>query len=159
MKSVGSIRIANQAVFGDEWRPTSFFCSDELNAGPSEKSKCTTVDIIQIEKHGIVCVSVKGKTTAELTPEFAEVAKQIIEGDKRRLLIDLGGLEYLKSSLLRVILTAVKEIEQKRGKVAICCLNGYAKEIFEANCLNNSIPITESVESGLNVLLEPLKAA
>jgi len=54
------------------------------------------MDIIQIEKNGIVCITVKGRTTAELSPEFAEVVKQIIEGDKRCLLIDLGALEYLK---------------------------------------------------------------
>ena len=66
------------------------------------------MDIIQIEKNGIVCVSVKARTTAELTPEFEEVVKQIIQGDKRRLLIDLGALEYLKSSVLRVFLNAVK---------------------------------------------------
>ena len=117
------------------------------------------MDIIQIEKNGIVCVTVKGRTEAELSPEFAEVVKKIVEGDKRRLLIDLGALEYLRSSVLRVILNAVKEINQKRGKVAICCINGYAKEIFEINYLTNSIPIVESVESGLNVLLAPLKAA
>ena len=58
-----------------------------------------------------------------------------------------------------MLLNVVKEIKQKRGKVAICCFNGYAKEIFEVNCLNNSIPITDSVESGLNVLLASLKAA
>ena len=81
-------------------------------------------------KNGIVCVTVKGRTGAELILEFDEVVKQIVEGDKRRLLFDLGALEYLRSSVLRVILNAVKEINQKRGKVAICCLNGYAKEIF-----------------------------
>ena len=117
------------------------------------------MEIIQIEKNGIVCVTIKGRTEAELSPEFAEVVKKIVEGDKSRLLFDLGALEYLKSSVLRVILTAVKEIKQKHGKVVICCLNGYAKEIFEANYLNNSIPITESVESGLNVLLASMKAA
>jgi len=118
-----------------------------------------TMDIIQKEKNGIVCVSVEGRTEAELSPAFEEVVKQIVEGDKRRLLIDLGALEHLRSSVLRVILTAVKEINQKHGRVVLCCLNGYAKEIFEANYLNNSIPITESVESGLNVLLALSKAA
>ena len=86
------------------------------------------------------------------------MVKRIVEGGKRRLLFDLGALEYLRSSVLRVILNAVRQVNQKRGKVAICCLNGYAKEIFEANCFNNSIPFTESVESGLNALLAPLKA-
>ena len=32
-------------------------------------------------------------------------------------------------------------------------------EIFEGNCLENTITIADSVESGLDVLLRPLKAA
>ena len=117
------------------------------------------MDIIQKEKNGIVCVTIRGRMGAELSPKLEKVIKAIAEGDKRRLLFDLGALEYLGSSVLRVILNAVKEINQKRGKVVLCSLNGYVKEIFEVNCLNNRIPITESVESGLNVLLAPLKAA
>ena len=117
------------------------------------------MEIIQKEKNGIVCVTIKGRTEAELTPGFEEVVKQIVQVDKSRLLFDLGALEYLRSSVLRVILNAIKEINQKGGKVVLCSLNGYVKEIFEVNCLNNSIPITASVESGLNGLLAPLKAA
>ena len=116
------------------------------------------MEINPIEINGIVRVTVKGKTEAELTVAFKEGVKQIVEGDKRRLLIDLGSLEYLRSSVLRVILNAVKEINQKRGKVVLCCLSGYVKEIFDVNYLNIGIPITESVESGLKVLLAPLKA-
>ncbi len=117
------------------------------------------MEIIQTVKSGIVCVVVKGKSEAELTFEFKKVVKKIVEGDKRRLLIDLGALQYIGSSVLRVILNAVKEINQKHGKVVLCCLNGYVREVFEVNYIINSIPITESVESGLNVLLDPLMAA
>ena len=117
------------------------------------------MEIIQFEKFGIVCVTVEGITNAEQNPEFEEMVKQIVKGDKRRLLFDLGALEYLRSPVLRVILNAIKDIHQKHGKVVLCSLNGYVKEIFEVNGLNNGIPITESVESGLNVLLAPLKAA
>ena len=58
------------------------------------------MEIIQKEKNGIVCVTVKGRKEAGLTREFKEVVKQIVEGDKRRLLIDLGALQYLRSSVL-----------------------------------------------------------
>jgi anti-anti-sigma factor len=81
------------------------------------------LDIIYREKNAIICVAVKGRTQVELSPEFEEVVKQIVEGDKRRLLFDLGALDYLRSSVLRVILIAVKAIKQKRGKVAICFFN------------------------------------
>ena len=95
------------------------------------------MEIIQKEKYGIVCVTVKGRTEAQLTQEFEKVVKQIVQGDKRRLLFDLGALEYLRSSVLRVILNAVKELNQKRGKVVLCSLNGYVREIFEAKAQSN----------------------
>jgi anti-anti-sigma factor len=114
--------------------------------------------IVQEEKNGIVCVTIKGRMEAQLAPEFEKVIKEIIANDRRRLLFDLSALDYLRSSVLRVILNAVKEINGKSGKVVLCCLNGYVKEIFEVNRFKDSIAITESVESGIQNLL-CLKAA
>ncbi|MGD8521150.1 MAG: STAS domain-containing protein [Desulfobacterales bacterium] len=124
-----------------------------------EKWKCTTVEIIQKEKNGIVCVTVKGGIEAELVPEFEKKIKKIVESDKRRLLFDLGALEYLQSSIVRVILNAAKEINQKSGKIILCSLDGYIKEIFEVNCIQDTIAMADSVESGIKKLLRPLKAA
>ena len=41
------------------------------------------MDIIQKEKNGIVCFTIKGRMEAELTLEFKEVVNQIVEGDKK----------------------------------------------------------------------------
>ena len=117
------------------------------------------MDLIQIEKNGIVYVTVKDKTNTEITLEIEAAIQQMVENGKKRLLFDLGAVEYLRSSVLRVILRAVKEVKQKHGKVVLCSLNRYVKEIFEANCPNTCIPISESVESGLNLLIGPLEAA
>ena len=117
------------------------------------------MDIIQKEKNGIVCVSVKDHMDADFATKFEKAINTIVKSGQTRLLIDLSALKYLRSSVLRVILKAMKGINQKSDKIVLCCLNGYVKEIFEVNCLNDSIPITESVESGLNVLLAPLEAA
>ena len=90
---------------------------------------------------------------------FEKAIKEIIASDRRRLLFDLSALDYLRSSVLRVILNAVKEIKHKSGRVVLCCLNGYVKEIFEVNHLKDTITITDSVKSGLEALSCSLKAA
>jgi anti-anti-sigma factor len=117
------------------------------------------MDIIQVEKNGIVCVTVKGRMEAGRAQQFEKAIQEIIAEDRRRLLFDLSALEYLRSSVLRVILNAIKEINQKSGRVVLCCLNGYVKEIFEVNRFKNTITITDSVESGLRELSCSLKAA
>jgi hypothetical protein len=52
-----------------------------------------------------------------------------------------------------VILKAVKQINQKRGKAALCALNRYVKEVFEGNCFQGTFAIADSVESGIQELL------
>lgn len=115
--------------------------------------------IIQEEYNGIVCVTVRGRMEAQLAPAFEKVIKDIIASDRRCLLFDLSALDYLRSSVLRVILNAVKEINSKSGQVVLCCLNGYVKEIFEANPFKDTIAITDSVESGIQALQCTLNAA
>jgi len=73
--------------------------------------------------------------------------------------MDLSALPYLKSSALRVILNAVKVINRRSGRVVLCSLNGYVKEIFEGNCVKDTLTIADSVESGLSALIMPVKAA
>ncbi len=117
------------------------------------------MEINQNEKKGIVCITIKGRMGAELSSELEKAIKKIMASDKRRILFDLGALEYLRTPTLRVILKAVKQINQKRGKVALCALNGYVKEVFEGNCFRDTFAIADSVESGIQTLQKTLNAA
>ncbi|MGD8261784.1 MAG: STAS domain-containing protein, partial [Desulfobacterales bacterium] len=76
----------------------------------------------------------------------------VLAGDTNKLLFDLGALEYLSSAGLRVLLTAAKEIKRRDGKIVLCALNEFVKEIFEVSGFQSLIPITDSVESGLELL-------
>jgi anti-sigma B factor antagonist len=48
-----------------------------------------------------------------------------------------------------VILLAVRELRNKEGKVVLCSLTPYVKEIFDVSNFSSIIPITDSVETGL----------
>ena len=115
--------------------------------------------IIQEEQNGIVCITINSRMGTELSSELEKTIKDIVAGGKRRVLFDLGSLDYLRAPTLRVILKAVKQINQKHGKVALCSLNGYVKEIFEDNCYRNTFAIADSVESGIQTLQKTLNAA
>ena len=110
------------------------------------------MNINQNEKNGIVCITIKGRIGTESAPELEKTIRKIMASDKRRILFDLGALEYLRTPTLRVILKAVKQINRKRGKVALCSLNGYVQEIFEGNCFRDTFAISDSVESGMQTL-------
>lgn len=117
------------------------------------------MEINQKEENGIVCVTVKGRMEARLSPELERTIEAIFKSGQTRLLFDLSALEYLRSSVLRVILSAVKTLNHRRGRVVLCCLNGYVSEIFEVSRFRDIITITDSLESGFKAFACELNAA
>ena len=110
------------------------------------------MEITQKEENGIVSIAITGRLDADSSPEAEKVVKKALEGQVTRVLFNLGALEYLSSAGLRVLLSAAKEIRRREGKIVLCSLNEFVKEIFEVSGFQSLIPITDSVESGMEVL-------
>ena len=110
------------------------------------------MEITQKEENGIVSISIKGRLDADSSAEAEKVVKEALAGQTSRVLFNLDALEYLSSAGLRVLLSAAKEMRRRDGKIVLCSLNEFVKEIFEVSGFQSLIPITESVESGIEVL-------
>ena len=110
------------------------------------------MEITQKEENGIVSVEIKGRLDADSSAEAENVVKDALGGETKRLLFNLEGLEYLSSAGLRVLLSAAKEMRRRDGKIVLCALNEFVKEIFEVSGFQSLIPIADSVESGIEVL-------
>ena len=105
--------------------------------------------IEQSERDGVTCLAIQGRLDADSAPEAEPVVKAILNEKKPNLLFDLSGMEYISSAGLRVILLAVKDMRNRKGKVVLCGLTPYVKEIFDVSNFSSIIPITDSVEAGL----------
>ena len=110
------------------------------------------MEINQKEENGIVTIAIKGRLDADSSVEAETVVKDALGGETSRLLFNLGELEYLSSAGLRVLLSAAKEMRRRDGKIVLCALNEFVKEIFEVSGFQSLIPITDTVESGIEVL-------
>jgi anti-sigma B factor antagonist len=110
------------------------------------------MEITQKEENGVVSISIKGRLDADSAPEAEKVVKEALAGSCNRVLFNLAALEYLSSAGLRVLLSATKEMRRRDGKIVLCSLNEFVREIFEVSGFQSLIPIAESVEAGLKVL-------
>ena len=108
------------------------------------------MEIFQKENSKFFCIAIKGSMAATLMPEDGRFIGELLEEDIALLLFDLSSLVYLGSTVLRVILNAVKKIRSKQGKVVLCSPNQYVREIFKVSGFGAIIPMAESVESGIN---------
>jgi anti-anti-sigma factor len=110
------------------------------------------MEIAQKEENGIIFIAIKGWLDADSAPEAERVVKEALKGDHSRLLFDLKGMEYLSSAGLRVLLSAAKEIKRREGKIVLCALHPFVKEIFEVSGFQSLIPIEDTVEAGVKSL-------
>ncbi len=105
--------------------------------------------IVKVEKEGVVCLKIDGRLDGKTASEAESTVKGVLKEGRQQLLFDLSQMEYISSAGLRVILMAVKELRSKKGKVVLCGLTPYVKEIFDVSNFSSIIPITDSVETGL----------
>jgi anti-anti-sigma factor len=110
------------------------------------------MEISQKEENGIVSIEIIGRLDADSSPEAEKVVKDAIKDQTTRILFNLASLEYLSSAGLRVLLGAAKEMRRKDGKIVLCALNEFVKEIFEVSGFQSLIPIADTVESGIEML-------
>ena len=110
------------------------------------------MEIIQKEECGITCLKINGQMDKSVAIETEKAVDKILKENNKRLLLDLGDLEYLSSYGLRIILNAAKKIKMMGGKIILCSLIENVKEIFDICGFNADILIADSVESGLKAI-------
>ena len=110
------------------------------------------MDINYGKEGEITIVSVNGRLDANTAPVADKTIKKILKRDCLRMLFDFHMLDYVSSSGLKVILGTAKELKRKEGQIVLCSLSKFVREIFDVSGLNSLIPITESVESGIEQL-------
>ena len=107
------------------------------------------MEITHKEESGILFVAIKGWLDGLHISNAERSINELLERGSDRLLFDFSELEYLSSGGLRVVLSAAKEIKRREGRMALCAMQGYVKEIFEVSGFTSLIPIKDTVESGI----------
>ena len=110
------------------------------------------MDINHLQEGEITIVTINGRLDATTAPVADKTIKKILKRDCLRMIFDFSTLDYLSSGGLKVILGTAKELKRKEGQIVLCSLSNFVKEIFEISGINSLIPITESLESGIEQL-------
>lgn len=104
------------------------------------------------KRQDTVCIlSLSGRLDANSSEEFQEKLVQIIEGGTNNLVLDCQNLDYISSAGLRVVLVALKKLKQTEGKVVLCSLQDYIREVFEVAKFDAFLPIVPTVEEALKI--------
>ena len=105
--------------------------------------------ILEKRENDICILAPVGRLDVNTAESFREHLVQVIADGTKRIIVDCQSLDYISSGGLRVILEGVKRIWQLEGKIVLCSLKDYIKEVFELTQFDAFLPIAETVEEAL----------
>lgn len=76
-------------------------------------------------------VTVTGRLDAATAGEFEEQCDKWLYQDEIHIVVDMGGVEYISSAGLRIILISAKKLRAKGGDLFFCELKGMVADVFK----------------------------
>ena len=86
---------------------------------------------INVERdYELVVLEITGRLDTTTAPNLDTVINELSE-DTKELILDMGGLEYISSAGIRVVLSAYKKMMSNQGIMRITKANEMVRDVFE----------------------------
>lgn len=75
-----------------------------------------------------------------------------VDQGERRCVLDLGGLDYISSAGLRVVLMLAKRLRQHAGQLVLCGLQPQIHEVFEISGFLSLLTVVDARSNALDAM-------
>jgi anti-anti-sigma factor len=107
---------------------------------------------ISEENAGTVLIaSVTGRLDSTTSREFGE-RLEALTATRKKLILDLSGVDFVTSAGLRAVLTIVKKMKFGGGVLALCAVQPQVREILDITGLAPMMDIYPTRAEGLKAL-------
>lgn len=103
------------------------------------------MDLTTQEVSGVMVAKVAGRLDAASASQFEKASEGWIAAGTKRLVLDLGALEYISSAGLRAVLSTMKRLKAAGGSLAVCGLGGVVKDVFAISGFDTLLPVASTV--------------
>ncbi|WP_081691053.1 STAS domain-containing protein [Conexibacter woesei] len=93
-------------------------------------------------------IEVGGEIHVSTAPELTQALNAAIDGGRTRLVLDLGGVMFIDSTGLAILLSALRRVDA----LAVVCTNPTVLRLFEITRLDETFAIHDAVEPALRAL-------
>jgi anti-sigma B factor antagonist len=95
-------------------------------------------------------ITVKGRIDSATAPRFAEVLEALAGANRRKIVIDLRGLEYMASAGFRALLAAQKDCRKHGGEIVLAATPVFIQEALEIIGMHQLFKRFGSLQDALN---------
>jgi anti-sigma B factor antagonist len=108
------------------------------------------VEIIEEMQNDINIYRLVGRLDSNTSPRFEEKLFQaILEGAKNKV-VDFKDIDYISSAGLRVILKAFKALQREDGRIMLCSMQNYVRQLFKVTGIDAFVPIVATTDDALD---------
>jgi len=92
-------------------------------------------------------LQVGGEVDVYTAPRLRERLVELVDGGARKVVVDLGRVEFLDSTGLGVLVGAHKRLRAAGGSLALVCAREPLLKIFRITALDQVFPLYDSVDA------------
>ena len=108
---------------------------------------------IQQEQMGTLRIlGLSGRLDTETAVDVELALQDLLAAGERHFLVDLGGIGYVSSAGLRVLLGLAKQLDGGKGTLKLCGLNPTVKQVFEVAGFSKLFTIMPDRAAALKML-------
>ncbi len=108
------------------------------------------MEISQRQKQDIVILAIEGRLDTLSSNALKDTLESLINNNKHQILIDCSELNFISSSGLRVLLSAGKQLNSLKGKIALYAMKDHIKEVFDIAGFTMLFAIFNNEEEAIN---------
>ena len=109
------------------------------------------MEIIEEIQNGINIYRLKGRLDSNTSRGLEQKLFQAISEGAKNMVVNFKDIDYISSAGLRVILKANKALQRKDGRIILCSMQKYVKEIFEIVGIDSFVPTLDTMDDALKV--------
>ena len=108
---------------------------------------------ISTERDGsVLTIKTQGRIDGSNAADFLQSVEGVIDQNATGVILDFGGLTYISSAGLRIILLLAKDLRQRSVSFAVCSLSSSVAEIFMISGFDQIINLYPDSAAALSAL-------
>lgn len=106
-------------------------------------------DFVVELKGDVFILRVKGRLDAVSSPQAEKKIFEAVREGQSNLLLDMGGVSYLSSAGMRMLLSITKKLRTVPGKLAICSVTANVTDVLKMSGFDHALQLFKTEEEAL----------
>jgi anti-sigma B factor antagonist len=115
----------------------------------SHQEEKTMVNVTSEMKGNVAVIGVSGRVDGFSAPQLDDALQGAIKGKHNKIVVDLGGTEFMSSAGMRALLKARLEVQDKHGELRLAAPSDYLLDSLKLVGLDKLFHIYPSRETAL----------